>query len=140
MTTNALNGKDFTLYVGNGASPETFAKVAAIKTLKADMSRTTVDTTNKDSAGWQEMLNTASVASMKITADGIFSNSATQTTMRTLFLSGASNHFKLIDGAGNYWLGAFIVSGISPSGGYNDAQAYTYTLDSNGVIAFTAGS
>ena len=48
MTTAALNGKDLALYIGNGASPEFFTKLAAVKTLKDDASRSTVDITNKD--------------------------------------------------------------------------------------------
>ena len=140
MTTAALRGQDLALYIGNGASPEVFTKLAACKTLKHDFSRTTVDVTNKDSAGFQEMLGTASVASIKLSVDAYYCNAATQATMRSLATSGAVNNFKVMDGAGNYSICGFIVTAVSRSGGYNDAEAISYTLESTGVPTYVAGS
>ena len=140
MPTAALNGKDLVLYIGNGASPEVFSKLAAVKTIKRDDARSTVDITNKDSSGYQEMLNTASIASIKLSVDAIRASAPTQAQMRTLFQTGATNNFKIVNGAGDQTVCGFIVTGISESGGYNDAETVSYTLESSGVPVLTPGS
>ncbi len=131
-------GKDFLVKVGDGAGPEVFTTIAASRSVSFSVSNETVDVTDSDGAPWRELLDAAGVRSVEISVEGLFSSSTTYDTMRTKCLANTTSNYRIYQGDGGYWYGAFQVVSLEESGEYNNAQAYSMKLSSSGTIAYSA--
>lgn len=136
----AFNGKDLIVKIGNGASPEVFTTIAALKTASFSNGRNTVDITNKDSAGWRELLGTAAISSATINGSGVFTDAASQESVRAANFSGALKNLRFYYGSNDYIGGAFVITNFEMNGGFDDAQAFSFTAESSGVITQTPGA
>ncbi len=131
-------GKDMLLQVGDGASPEVFTTIAASRSVNFAVNNEHVDVTDNDGAPWRELISGAGIRSVEVTIEGLFSSSSTYDTMRTKVLANTISNYKLVQGDGGYWLGAFGAASLDEKGEYNHAQTYSLKLASSGAIAYTA--
>lgn len=137
----AYNGKDLVLKIGDGATPtENFTTVTAMKNASFTNQRGTVDVTTKDSAGFRELLGTAAIASGQISGSGVWTETATQILLQTLSMTGAFANFQIVFGSGDKYLFKGVVTNFQMQGGTDDAQMYSVTIESTGIVQITRGS
>lgn len=143
MTVAYQAGRNALVYFGSGSSsPYTYALVGGLRNVQTKFKTGAVDVSNKNSGGYQEWLAAAGIWGMSITANGVFDNSV---ALKALLASGADNpngalfHGKVAFGNGDQWTGNFVMSECTRTGAYQDAETYDVTIESNGVLVFTAG-
>lgn len=140
---NYKTGQNFKLYVGPNASK---SLIGAVKTLGGTYSISEVDITNKDSAGYRELL-AGGIKSLDLTVAGIYSDDANFETLRSNFHSGAVTEYTLefpIFDSGNttnaYYEAKFKVTELSipDTDEGSEAVQFSATLLSSGTITFSA--
>ena len=82
----AQKGSAMLMKVGNGGSPETFTTIAGLRSTSLTINNESVDVTNKDSSGKRTMLAAAGVQSISVSGSGVFTDAASETTVKTLSL------------------------------------------------------
>lgn len=134
----AQKGSLLLLKVGDGGDPESFTTVGGMRTTSLTHNNQSIDTTNKDSGAWRQLLDGAGIRSISISGAGVFTDSTAEETVRGLAMSNSINNYQLNFGNGDVLTGAFQITSYGRSGNYNDEESYTITLASAGTITFTA--
>ncbi len=129
-------GKELVLQAKTASGPDVFTTVSAMRTTSMTINNETVDVTDKDGAGWRELLEGAGVQSMSVKCAGIISNAAGYDFMLEAVMSNSIENFKLVSGTGAF-AGDFQVASAELGGEYNKEQTYSFSLESAGTIAFT---
>lgn len=133
----ADKGRDFVLKVGDGATSEAFNTVGGMRTTGIAFSGQAVNVSDKDSAGWQELLAAAGETKVTISAQGVFKGTTYEGTMRTNFLAQSIDNYEIHFGDGHKFAGAFQITAFEYTGENNGARMYSLTLESSGVISYT---
>lgn len=134
------SGFDFLLYIGDGASPEVFTKVAGLMGTSFEGSEETVDISDKDVTNRWRKRQRFGFRDFKMSADGIFHDDAVDETVRANFFDtadGISNWRLVIPSFGNLE-GPMIISTYSMDGPAADKVGYKFELESSDEITFTA--
>ena len=134
----AGKGKLVLLKVGDGASSEAFTTVAGLRTASITKNNQTVDVTTKDSTGWRQLLEGAGISNMSISADGIFTDAASEETIRGYAFADSIDNYEFVLANGDKFAGAFQITSYQRSGGYDDAETFSISLESAGTVTFTA--
>jgi TP901-1 family phage major tail protein len=74
---------------------------------------------------------------MSISGTGIFTDAASEETLRGYAFAGTGNNYQFIFGNGDYITGTFVVTSYERSGNYDAEETYAITLESAGTITFT---
>lgn len=137
---SAQKGRAFLLKKGNGATSETFTTVAGLKSASFSLGNELVDITNKDSAGWRELLAGAGTKTVTISASGVFKNTVTEQAVQADALASSIDNYQIIfeDGAG--FLGSFQIASLEYTGEHNGAREYSVTLESSGAVTVVTPS
>lgn len=136
----AESGRGFLVKIGDGGLPETFVTVAGLRSTSLSINSEAVDITNKDSAGWRELLSGAGTRRVAVSGAGVFTDGAAEASLRSKALAGAIANYELVFENGDLFTGAFQVTTLDYSGDYNGERAYTLSLESTGAVSFTAGT
>lgn len=126
-------GKQFLLKAGDGGGPETFTTVAKLRTTGLRINGTTVDIGNKDSGGFQELLDAGGVVSLEFTASGIFSDEASQTVLEDRALANTVDNYQLVFGSGRTIECGFIITQCEYAGDWNGEATYNVSGSSSGT-------
>ena len=87
----AQKGSALLMKIGDGASPEVFTTIGGMRSTALAMNDEAVDVTNKDSGRARTLLAQGGVNSMTVTGSGVFTDSASETTLRSKFDSSSFN-------------------------------------------------
>lgn len=132
-------GKDWLLQIGNGAGSESFTTIGGLRSTQLSFSAEGIDITNQGSAQWKTLLDGAGIRSMSVSGSGVFTDSATEAQFRTDALAQTIRNFKILNyETGDYFLGAFKITGFENSGEYNNELTWSVSLESSGAVTFTA--
>ena len=134
----AQKGRSFVLKIGNGATVEAFTTVGGMRSTGITLGNETVDVTDKDSAGWRELLESAGGKSVSVSGSGVFKDSASETTVRTAALADTIDNYRVQFEDGDYFAGAFQITSLEFTGENNGAREYSLTLESSGAVTYTA--
>lgn len=96
-----------------------------------------VDTTNKDSAGWRNLLEGAGTQAVTVTATGIADTAATYETVKGYAQANSINTFQIIGPDNDAAEGAFQITSFEEGGAHNGELTFSLTLESAGTISFT---
>lgn len=133
----AQKGRSFVLKVGDGATAEAFTTVGGMRSTGITINNEPVDVTDKDSAGWREILAAAGGKTVSVSGAGVFKDSASEATMRTNILNQTLNNYRVQFEDGSYFAGAFLVTALTYTGENNGAREYSLTLESSGAVTYT---
>lgn len=134
----AQKGALLVLKVGNGGSPETFTTVAGLRSTSISLNDETVDVTHKGSSAKRTLLGGAGVSSVSISGSGVFTDDATETTLKNNWASGSlANYQVFIPDFGTYE-GSFQLTSLEYAGEFNGEVTYSVSLESSGNIAFSS--
>jgi TP901-1 family phage major tail protein len=132
----AQKGSSLLLKVGNGASPEVFTTIGGLRSTSITMNDEPVDVTNKDSSGVRTLLAQGGTTSYTISGSGVFTDAASETTLRQKFNTSTFANFQIIVPDFGTFTGAFMVASLEYAGEYNGEVTYSVTLESAGAITF----
>jgi TP901-1 family phage major tail protein len=133
----AQKGSLLLLKVGDGQPSETFSTVGGMRTTKLILNNQSVDATNKDSGAWRSLLSGAGIRSVVISGNGIFTDAASEGTVRGYAFANSIKNYKLTFGNGDILTGAFQIASYERAGEYDGEESYALTLESAGTITFT---
>ncbi len=132
----AQKGSALLMKIGDGASPEAFTTIGGMRSTSMTLNDEMVDITNKDSSRARTLLAQGGVNSMTVSGSGVFTDSASETTLRTKFdVSALTNYQFLIPDLGTY-TGSFQLTSLEYAGEYNGEVTYSFTFESSGAITF----
>jgi len=127
-------------------STGTAVTLGGLRSTSMSVNGETVDVTTKDSATFdgsagndisRVLLANAGIRSMSISASGVFTDAASETTTRASAFSGDSVNYDLVFGDTSTAKGAFIITSYERAGEYNGEETYSLTLESNGAVTWT---
>ena len=134
----AQKGKDLLLKVdetGSGA----FATMAGLRTHTLSFNADSVDITDVESQGaWRELLEGAGVKRASISGSGIFKDAASDETVRGYFFNGTIRDWQIVIPDFGTVEGAFQISNLEFTGQHNGELSYELSLESAGMLSFTA--
>lgn len=138
----AQKGSALLLKIGatasGAASSDTYTTVGGLRSTSISLNQETVDITNKDSANAREMLADAGVESVSISGSGVFTDVASEETLRAAFAGADIPNFEVILPNFGTYQGKFQIASLEYSGEYNGEMTYSVTLESSGAVAYTA--
>ena len=134
----AEKGRAFLLKLGDGGGPEAFTTIAGMRSHQITINNEIVDITNKESAGWRELLAAAGVRAVAVSGSGVFTDSATEIAAQGKAMDGSLNNYEIVFESGDKFAGAFIMTSLEYAGEHNGERTSNLTLESSGVITFTA--
>lgn len=132
----AQKGAALLIKVGNGGSPETFTTVGGLRSTGITINDEAVDITNKDSSGNRTLLADGGIFSISVSGSGVFTDSASESTLRSLAGASSFTNFQIIIPDLGTYTGAFMVASLEFTGEHNGEVAYSTTLESSGAITF----
>jgi TP901-1 family phage major tail protein len=130
----AENGSAFLLKISDGSAPPNYQTVAGLRTTQLSVAGDMVIVTNKDSAGWRELLSGAGTRSVSVAATGIFLASAAEARVRNNALAGTLDDYQLSFENGDRMSGRFLLQRLEYAGDFNGERNYSLQLESSGVV------
>lgn len=140
---NKAKGEDFKVYIGAVGAGTLLAHVTSTGFTS---SRTTVDVTDKDSSGKTELLGGSGILTKTLSVQGIYSDSATRTTLQTNHDAGTLDtyyiEFPLMDSATNSVEGtkefSAIVTELDATGEVSGEMTFSATFEVSGAVTTVA--
>ena len=132
----AQKGSALLMKIGNAASPEVFTTIGGMRSTSISMNDEIVDVTNKDSGRQRAILAQGGVVSMTVSGSGVFTDSASETTLEGKFdQASLTNYQFLVPDFGTY-TGKFMLTTLEYAGEFNGEVTYSFTFESSGTITF----
>ncbi|MGH7880798.1 MAG: phage major tail protein, TP901-1 family, partial [Candidatus Binataceae bacterium] len=98
-----------------------------------------VDITNAESANrWRELLDGAGVKRASVSGRGLFTDAATDASMRQTFFDGAVLNYQIVIPDFGTVQGPFQISNLEFAGEHNGEVTYDVAMESAGEVTFTA--
>ena len=132
----AQKGSALLLKIGDGASPEAFTTVGGLRSTSITLNDEAVDVTTKDSSNARTLLANGGIQTITISGSGVFTDAASETTLRGKFGASSFSNFQVIIPDFGTYTGAFMVASLEYAGEYNGEVTYSVTLESSGTITF----
>ena len=120
------------------AASDTYTTVGGLRSTSITLNQESVDITNKDSANARELLADAGVESVSVSGSGVFTDAASEGTLRTAFGGSDIPNFEIIIPDFGTYQGKFHIASLEYSGEYNGEVTYSVTLESSGSVTFTS--
>jgi TP901-1 family phage major tail protein len=131
----AYNGALVLLKIFN-EQDQTYETIGGLKTTRFVLNKNLVDTTNKNSGNWRELLQGGGITSVAISGGGVFTSSNSERKIKDLAFNGAIHPFNLYFANGDILSGNFLISSYERVGNFNDEEAYNITLESSGSVSY----
>ena len=131
----AQKGKDLLVKIADGAG---FSTVAGLRTRRLAFNAETVDITHAESANrWRELLDGAGVKRASVAGRGLFTDAATDASMRQTFFDGTVLTYQIVIPDFGTVQGAFQLTNLEFAGEHNGEVTYDVALESAGELTFT---
>lgn len=118
------------------AAADTYTTVGGLRSTSITMNDEAVDVTTKDSSGVRALLANGGVQSCSISGSGVFTDAASETTLRSAFGASDFHNFQIIVPDFGTYTGEFMVASLEYAGEYNGEVTYSITLESSGDFTF----
>ncbi|QDV34902.1 phage major tail protein, TP901-1 family [Tautonia plasticadhaerens] len=130
-------GRDMLIKLGDAATGTT---IGGLTDTSITMGNNVVDGSTKDTNGWRELVEDASLKSFSIACSGFFKDSATDESIRAKAFAGTIDTYTLVFPNGDTIEGDFLIAGYTRNGAKDGVEQYSYTLESHGEPTFTAAA
>jgi TP901-1 family phage major tail protein len=132
----AQKGKDLLIKITDGVGG--FTTVAGLRTRRLAFNAETVDITNAESANrWRELLGGAGVKRASVSGRGLFTDAATDASMRQTFFDGTVLTYQIVVPDFGTMQGLFQLTNLEFAGEHNGEVTYDVALESAGEVTFT---
>jgi TP901-1 family phage major tail protein len=131
----AQKGKDLLVKIADGSG---FTTVAGLRTRRLAFNAEIVDITNAESANrWRELLDGAGVKRASVSGRGLFTDAATDASMRQTFFDGTVLNYQIVIPDFGTVQGPFQISNLEFAGEHNGEVTYDVAMESAGEVTFT---
>ena len=131
----AQKGKDLLVKIADGSG---FTTVAGLRTRRLAFNAETVDITSAESANrWRELLDGAGVKRASVSGRGLFTDAATDASMRQTFFDGTVANYQIVIPAFGTVQGPFQITNLEFAGEHNGEVTYDVAFESAGEMVFT---
>jgi len=131
------SGKDFLIQVESATTPGTFVTLGGLSTNGLTINNEAVDITDKGDMPWRVLLAGCGLRSMSVKGSGMVSNDSVFKQVQASILAGTILNYRLVSGAGDKFVGGFLVTSFERSGEKNNAEMFSASFESSGVPAYT---
>ena len=138
----AQKGKLFLVKQEDPGAPLTYLTICGVRTNTFTVNNTSIDTTAPDCTTpgnplWTTTLD--GVKSVSFSGDGIFKDEASDATLAALAIAPSSqDNFQIVVPDFGTYEGNWTLTSYELSASYDDAVAFSMSMESNGEITFTA--
>lgn len=132
----AQNGTFVLIKVGDGAAPEAFSTIGGLRTSKITLENQPINASNIQSGQWRQLISSGGLSAMTIEGSGLFTNSASEETLRGYAFAGTVNNYKFYFANGNNVSGPFLVTHYERHGDHDEAEMFFVALESAGTLTF----
>jgi TP901-1 family phage major tail protein len=137
----AQKGRELLIKQGDAASPEVFTTIGGARDTTLTLNEVEVDTTSKDDSGVRQLLSGSILKSMSLSGNGVFKDDSAFDTFRENYEVGTHGNLQIVipgtsTAAGTYE-GAFRITQLELTGAHDGAVEYSFSVESDGTIAFT---
>lgn len=131
----AYAGNLVVLEIGDGGVPvESFTPLGGVQVTGMRLTQNTLESGSPaDGDGWRR-LAAGGMRSLRLHAQGVFSDSAAEAQAQSAALTGAVRNMRLGFGNGETLSGAFVVSEYEREGDSSEAERFRMVLESAGAI------
>jgi TP901-1 family phage major tail protein len=119
-------GRDLVLSVGSPAAP-----IAGVRTKSLTVNNETIDFTDDDSDGWQELSTAVGQRSVTVSVSGVYDDDA---VLDNALAADISETLTLTNAAGRSITGTFMITSYSESGEHTGEVTFEAEFTSSGVI------
>lgn len=129
-----------TFYIQINTTGSTYVNLGGVRTRNITLNGEAIDITNSDSTGlWRESLATYGVRSLSMSGSGVFlDDSAINKVVTNMMTSTATYLAKVVAPGLGTFDGTFVFTQLSLAGNHNGEVTYDLTIESGGVVNFTA--
>lgn len=131
------SGKDFLIQVESPTVPGTFVTLGGLTSNSLSINNEPVDITDKSDMPWRVLLANAGLRSMSVKGSGFVSDNAVFKQVQASIFNGTILNYRMISGAGDKFVGNFLVSNFERTGEKNNAEQFSASFESSGVPVFT---
>jgi len=131
----AQKGSAVLIKVGADGSEVT---IGGLRSSSITLNDEMVDVTTKDSNNVRTLLANGGVQSVSISGSGVFTDSASEATVRTAFGASTFERYTFIIPDFGDYAGDFQLTSLEYAGEYNGEATYSMSFESAGAVAFTA--
>ncbi len=131
-------GKDLGIQKEDTPGSDTWTLVATMRSTGVTINDEQVDVTTKTDSNWRELLEACGIRSMSLSASGIMSDAQVLEDLITAITNGTILNYRIVSGVGDRFQGAFQIASFERTGPYNGAEEYSVSLESAGIISYTA--
>lgn len=124
------------LKVGNNGNPEVFTTVGGLITTEMILSNEIKESTNRNSGSWRQ-INATGVSRLRITGRGLFTNAASEETLRSYIFGNLARNYELGFSNNSKVSGSFIVTEYHRMGDIDSEEQFSIILESAGTITYT---
>ena len=133
----AQKGNNFTLQIGNGATPEVFTTVAGATSNSFEVSNDVIDITTKDTSRFREIMDQGGMTSFSTAIQGIWKGDAGAQALKAGVFNSQVKNCKLLFEDGTTISGPFHFTNFSFTGEHHGAVQFSATLNNAGTLSFT---
>lgn len=133
----AYKGRNILIKASDGTSPGSFTSIGGLRSKGSTINNELVDVTDSDNAPWRALLEDAGLRTLSISGQGIFKDDTSVRRVKLDASQGAKRDYQIVFPNGDMITGLFMVSTFERSGGYNEAEMYSMTLENAGEPVFT---
>ena len=118
---------------------DTYTTLGGIRTTSFTRNRESIDVTTVDSANAMTVLPQGGVKSTTISGAGLFSDAGTShATLETAYKADVLYNYEIVIPEHGTYRGKFEIQSLEFGADYNGALTFSVTLNSSGVVEFTA--
>jgi len=114
-----------------------FTTIGGMRSNKFSLNNNVIDTSNKSSGKWRQILGEAGMSSASITGAGVFTDSDAERLIREIAFNGTIKTYQLCFGNGNILEGKFFITHYERTGNYAEEETYAISLESSGKLKYT---
>lgn len=133
---SAQYGGNLLLKIGDGGSPEAFIALGGVRLTRLRTSQQMLNASTLESLGWRSLQAEAGTSSVTLSAEGAFTDAASEAALRAKALTGAATNWQLRFPNGDTLTGPFLVSHYERSGDMLREEEFAVTLESAGALVY----
>jgi len=131
----------FTDTVASGLVYEAFSTVGGLRSAGIAYASEGIETTNYGSNQWRSMKDGAGIKSASVTGEGVITNTANFTILRTQFIANALTCMAFINvTTGEVEYGCFKITAIEKTAEYSGEATYSMLAESSGAVNYIAAA
>lgn len=136
----AFKGSLVLIKVGDGVTPvENFTTVGGLRVTRLALNARPIEAGHRESGAWRALLAGAGTRHLTLSGAGAFTNAASEETLRGHAFSGSIVNYRFYFANGGNVTGPFQITAYERSGDYDEEELYALTLESAGVVTYSAG-